>query len=157
VKRMTLLLFVFAFGMAVSAGAAEQKVPAPANAQPVSVASTNEKAAQTLDKETKEKKNEKTVERIVKGPVSFIRKNSMAVEFNIDKDGAEDIYLTLDKSVKVRNAKDLSGIVQGDSVKVKYLETYLEPKKKDEEPIVLSMVVTEIMLLKKARPEELSS
>ena len=117
------------------------------------------KAAVQMDvkKEEKkeDKKDEKKIEKTVKGSVSFIRKNKMAVEYSKEK--GEEILLKIEKDVQLKNAKDFSEIQTGDKVKVVFVETFREPKEKDGERIVLSMVVKQIELLGKAKPEGLVS
>ena len=54
----------------------------------------------------------------------------------------------LAKEVKVQRAKSFSDIKQGDQVKVKYVQTYLDPKEKGGEPVILKTEGTEILLVK---------
>ncbi len=123
-------------------------------AAPKAVAKTTPKAPAQAEK----KKDEKTVVKTLKGTVMFIRRDRMSVEFSQSGDeGGEDLLLSLDKKLKLKNVKDFSKIRPGDEVRVKYVETYLEPQKKGQQPIILSMVGNEIELLRKANSEALSS
>ena len=98
------------------------------------------------------KKDEKTVEKMIKGTVSFIRKNKMAVEYaQTAERGGEEIFLTIDKDVAIKNTKKFSDITQGDTVRVKYVETYREPKEKSGERLILSTVVKEIAFVSKPK------
>lgn len=99
------------------------------------------------------KKNEKKIEKTLKGRISFIRKSKMAVEYEVNKDESEDMYLTVDKNVKLRNAKKFSDIGPRDLVEVKYTQTYIEPEKKESETLILSNIVSEINFISKAKPE----
>ena len=60
--------------------------------------------------------------------------------------------MKISKDVKLKKAKTLADLSQGDTVSVKYLETYREPKTPGGERFVLSMVVHEITLVSKAKP-----
>ena len=106
-------------------------------------------ADKTVDSE--KKKDEKTVEKTVKGTVSFIRKSKMAVEYAATEKGGEEIFLTIDKDVTVKNVKKFSDIARGDTVQVRYVETYRDPKEKGGERFVLSMVVKEISFVSKPK------
>jgi hypothetical protein len=108
------------------------------------------KAKKATKKQDEKKTKEMVVEKTVNGTIVFIRKNNMSVEFASGEAGGEELYLKLDKKVKLQHIKEFSKLKRGDQVSVKYLETYLEPEKKGDEPIVLSMVGTQITLVKSA-------
>ena len=143
-------LFVFAI-MICSQASAEVKAIQSKSLEQKSAVKAPAAVAKNTAKEVK-KKDEKVVERTVKGTVSFIRKDKMAVEYAADDEGGQEILLGVAKDVKFKKAKGLADIVQGDSVAVKYLETYREPKAPGGEKFVVSMVVSEIALVGKAKP-----
>ena len=150
-RRGFWFVFALAFSSMVPSTAFAAVKPAPAELVKQEAAA---KAPANKAEERKIKHRNKSVE----GAVMFIRKDRMSVEFSQNgEEGGEDILLSLDKKIKLKKAKDLSEIRPGDKVRVKYVETYLEPQKKGQSPIILSMVGTEIELLKKANPEALSS
>jgi hypothetical protein len=139
------------FVAAVTAPAEKKKAAqTPAAGKSFTKVPVASKSQETSASDAK-KKDEKTVEKAVKGTVTFIRKNKVAVEFAATAQGGEEILLAIGKDAQVKNVKTFSDIAQGDRVQVKYLETYREPKEKGGEPFVLSMVVQEIALLSKAK------
>lgn len=127
---------------AIQAKPLEQK-----SAVKVSAAAT----ATTAAKEEK-KKDEKVVEKTVKGAVSFIRKDKMAIEYGSNAEGGLEILLGIAKDAKFKKAKSAADITQGDTVAVKYLEAYRDPKTPGGEKWVYSMTATEIALVNKAKP-----
>jgi hypothetical protein len=101
-----------------------------------------------------EKKDDtKKIEKNLSGTVSYIHAGKMVIEFS----PGEEIFLTVDKDVKVSHVKSYKEIARGDRVSVKYTEVSREPKGKAAARTVLSMTVKEISLEKKAKPEELVS
>lgn len=152
--KFLVLIFSFSFAISTVSFAAETKAAGPVSLVKLLSQEKKTAAAQiTQEKapESAKRKDEKTVEKTVKGTVSFIRKNKMAVEYAATEQGGEEIFLTIDKEVKVKNTKKFSDISQGDTVQVKYTETYREPKEKGGERFVLSMVVNEILFVGKAK------
>ena len=125
-----------------------KSAPTPVAAQPEKKEAKQNREVKKNTQDVK-KEVEKTVEKNVTGTVMFIRKNKMSVEFS-GKEGAGDMYIPLDANVKLQRAKSFSEIKQGDKVKVKYKLTYLDPKEKGGEPVVLKTVGIEITLLKSA-------
>ncbi len=107
--------------------------------------------AKTATKDEK-KKDEKVVEKTVKGMVSYIRKDKMAVEYGENAEGGLEILLGIAKDAKFKKAASTADIAQGDTVAVKYLETYRDPKTPGGEKFVVSMVVSEITLVSKVKP-----
>ncbi len=147
-----LVLYLLTGGAALAAETKEAKPASPAkkllskwvNPAPAAKAKTPVPGPKKPDVKTMEKK--------VTGTVMFIRKNKISVEFEATEEGGEDMYLPLDKEVKVQRVKDFSEIKQGDRVEVKYKQTYLEPKEKGGEPVILDTKGTLITVLKSAPP-----
>lgn len=145
--------FVLIVAMSVSssdlATAAETKL--------VDVLTSGSKAAAKLAVKPvlkEEKKDDtKKLEKKLSGTVSYIHAGKMVVEFA----PGEEIFLTVDKDVKINRAKSYKEIARGDRVSVKYVEVYRDPKVKGGERTVLSMAVKEVSLDKKAKPEGLVS
>lgn len=165
-RYLGIILVPIFFGLIVSTACADTPAAKPQASEPkmmskegeIKKLSGDKKTVQARPKTAKELQREeelkkaKVVEKTVTGTVMFIRKNRMSVEFASGDEGGEDMLLSLDKNVKVKQIKDFSKIKQLDKVQVRYTETYLEPKEQRGEPVILDRVGTEITFLKSASP-----
>jgi len=149
---MTTTFFVFCI-LISSQAMAEVKAIQSKSVEQKSLTSSATASPAKATAKTEKKKDEKVVEKTIKGTVSFIRKDRMAVEYDVNAvEGGLEILLGISKDAKFKSAKNASDIAQGDTVAVKYLETYREPKTPGGEKFVVSMIVKEINLVKRAKP-----
>lgn len=87
----------------------------------------------------------------VTGRVSAVSKQGIAVEYAYTSKTSKEMYLPLAEKVRLQRLQDLKEINPGDTVEVRYQQTYKEEP--DEKKTILKTAATEISLLKKA-PQE---
>lgn len=95
-----------------------------------------------------EKLDEKVAYKEVTGTVTYVGKRAMNVEYAVTKEGSYEMMLPYDASVRVARVRSLADFKQGDTVRVKYRQTYRHGDK--GEKIVLDTVATEIALVRSA-------
>ncbi len=110
--------------------------------------------------ETAEKDKEFTDQKTLRGEVSGISNNFLAIEVSADATAVREMTFAVSKDVKVKGRDRILDIKTGDTVSVMYEETTQAVKKKDKkgkeikEVRVLGRVVKEITLLRAAPQPE---
>ena len=87
----------------------------------------------------------------ITGTVSAVSKQGIAVEYSRTSEGNFEMYLPLGDKVKLERLNSLEELKAGDTVKVRYEQTFKETK--EGPPLVLKTAATEVALMRRA-PEE---
>lgn len=91
----------------------------------------------------------------VKGEVTNVGKRALSVEFSRTKNSSSEMLLPIGEATKLIRLKSLDELKAGDTVQVRYTQTYREDEKGKR--IVLKTTATEIALLRSAPRQELTS
>lgn len=98
---------------------------------------------------------EKVAANEVKGRVVTITKRAISVEYDSKEQASYEMLLPLAKDIRLSHLQDLSELKQGDTVRVKYEQTYTENDK--GERMILKTLATDLTLLRSAPKNSLSS
>ncbi len=94
---------------------------------------------------------EKTQYGEVTGSVSAVSKQGIADEYSRTRKSSSEMFLPLSDHVRLVRMADLGQLKAGDTVKVRYEQTYTEDK--DGKRTVLNTTGTEIAMMRRAPPE----
>lgn len=84
----------------------------------------------------------------VTGEVSAVSKRGIAVEYSRTRTGSSEMFLPFADHVKLQRVQDLTQLQPGDTVKVRFEQTYTEDK--DGERTVLKTTATEVEMMRRA-------
>lgn len=113
-----------------------------------------EKAAPAASAKQAEKEEIKIEAKTVRGKVTSVFQNRIAVEFVFEEEkGSEEILITLAKDTKLVGVKDVKQLAYGDEVKVDYELSYkMDKKNPAAEPLLVGTAAKRVALIRKAGP-----